>query len=182
MAGKINGFTVGYTSVGAIVLWSGFKGATISSTFQSLLKGQAPVSGAQTIGTPSLNINDAAGGSSSGSGSTPSTAGMPSGTAAANQAIAKVLAQPYGWSSGTQWNDLVQLWDRESGWNNKAENPSSGAYGIAQALPASKYPKAGQASGGSSASAQISWGLQYIKSTYGSPSAAWAHEESAGWY
>lgn len=179
MSGKINGFSVGYTAVGAIVLWSGVKGSTISDTFQSLIKGQAPMAdSSEAIGTPELDINN----STSSSSSTPSTSGMPSGNAVANQAIAKILAAPYGWSTGSEWTALVNLWNRESGWNNKADNPQSGAYGIAQALPPTKYPAAGQASGGSSASAQISWGLSYIKSTYGSPSAAWAHEESAGWY
>ena len=32
------------------------------------------------------------------------------------------------------------------------------------------------------ATTQIRWGLQYIKGTYGSPCAAWAHEEATGWY
>ena len=29
---------------------------------------------------------------------------------------------------------------------------------------------------------QIRWGLNYIKNRYGSPSKAWAHSESHGWY
>ena len=55
---------------------------------------------------------------------------------------------------------------------------------MAQALPASKYPFAGQALGGSNARAQINWGLNYIKTrpTYGDPLAAWAHEEAFNWY
>jgi hypothetical protein len=79
----------------------------------------------------------------------------------------------------------VSLWNRESGWSNTAENPSSGAYGIAQALghgPTNQYPAGPANPPVSSASAQIAWGLSYIKQTYGSPSAAWAHEESEGWY
>jgi hypothetical protein len=73
---------------------------------------------------------------------------------------------------------------RESGWNRFARNPSSGAYGIPQALPPTKLPPAGQAGGGSHASPQIDWGLNYIKTTpgYGSPAAAWAHEQAHGWY
>ena len=55
---------------------------------------------------------------------------------------------------------------------------------MAQALPASKYPFAGQALGGSNARAQILWGLNYIRTRpdYGDPLAAWAHEQSMGWY
>jgi SLT domain-containing protein len=87
----------------------------------------------------------------------------------------------HGLSPG-QWGDLVKLWTRESDWNNLATNPSSGAYGIAQALPASKYPKAGQEAGGSNPYDQIDWGLSYIKQRYGSIAAAWAHEQHNGWY
>jgi len=29
---------------------------------------------------------------------------------------------------------------------------------------------------------QINWGLSYISSRYGSPSAAWSHSKSKGWY
>jgi resuscitation-promoting factor RpfB len=175
MPGRINGFSLAYTGVGAVVMWSGIKGWSLTSTFRSLLSGKAPTTTTEPI----------TGSSSSTGSSTPAAAGDTGASnagAAANQAIAKLLAAPYGWSTGTQWDDLVSLWNRESGWSNTADNLSSGAYGIAQALPPTKYPAAGQASGGSSASAQISWGLQYIQETYGSPEAAWAHEESAGWY
>jgi hypothetical protein len=115
--------------------------------------------------------------------------------AAGNQNIGKMLAASYGWSTGAEWDALVQLWDRESGWDNTVWNggshaatqpaTSSGAYGIAQSLPYSKYPKAGWPPGyGGTAdpTSQISWGLSYIRSTYGTPSAAWQHETTYGWY
>ena len=107
------------------------------------------------------------------------------GTPGANQNTGKLLAAAYGWSSGTQWDSLVKLWNQESGWNNHAENPSSGAYGIPQALPYNKMPKAAwpeRYGGRSDPTAQISWGLGYIKSRYGSPEAAWAHEVQYNWY
>jgi len=186
MPGRINGFSLAYSAVGAVVMWSGIKGETISDTFKGLLSGQAPTQNTEQIGTPSLNIGtpDA----SSIASATASASGESGGTNngnKANQAIGKILAAPYGWATGQEWDDLVSLWNRESGWNNTADNPQSGAYGIPQSLPYSKMPKAAwpPSDGGSaSASAQISWGLSYIKSTYGSPSAAWAHEVSAGWY
>ena len=61
-----------------------------------------------------------------------------------------------------------------------AEN-ASGAYGIPQALPGSKMASAG-ADWQTDPTTQIKWGLGYIKSTYGTPCAAWAHEEADGWY
>jgi hypothetical protein len=100
----------------------------------------------------------------------------PSGSA---QEIAKQLLTQYGWAG--QFSCLDSLWERESGWNPAAENPSSGAYGIPQALPASKMASAG-ADWRTDAATQIRWGLSYIKSTYGSPCGAWAHEVSDGWY
>jgi hypothetical protein len=85
----------------------------------------------------------------------------------------------FGWSS-SQFACLDPLWAHESGWSVTAENPS-GAYGIPQALPGSKMASAGP-NWQTSAATQIKWGLEYIKNTYGSPCAAWAHEEATGWY
>ena len=62
-----------------------------------------------------------------------------------------------------------------------ASNPSTGAYGIPQALPGSKMASAGP-DWQTSAATQIRWGLGYIESTYGSPCAAWSHEQADGWY
>ena len=62
-----------------------------------------------------------------------------------------------------------------------ASNPSSGAYGIPQALPGSKMSSAGPDLQ-SSAATEIKWGLQDIQDTYGSPCGAWAHSQAYGWY
>jgi hypothetical protein len=183
MAGTISGFTIGYTVAGVVVLYSGLKNTTISATLQSFLAGKVPTAVPETSSTPTETAAEAGITTAA-----PGNIGASTATAAANQAIAKVLAAPYGWSTGTQWTDLVSLWNQESGWNNTAINPTSGAYGIAQALghgPTNQYP-AGAANpppnGTSSATAQIAWGLSYIKSAYGSPEAAWAHEVADGNY
>jgi len=76
-----------------------------------------------------------------------------------------------------QFSCLVSLWNRESGWNVYASNPS-GAYGIPQALPGSKMGPGWQ----TSATVQINWGLGYIAGRYGNPCGAWAHSQSTGWY
>jgi hypothetical protein len=107
----------------------------------------------------------------------PPAAPVPSGSA---QQIAMGMLGSYGWSS-SQFSCLVSLWNQESGWNVYATNPSSGAYGIPQALPGSKMASAG-ADWQTDAATQIRWGLTYIKSLYGSPCGAWAHEEADGWY
>lgn len=80
-----------------------------------------------------------------------------------------------------QFGCLDRLWTRESEWRVTARNPSSGAYGIPQSLPASKLATAGS-DWRTSARTQIRWGLGYIDERYGSPCAAWAHSQSHGWY
>lgn len=101
---------------------------------------------------------------------------VPSGTP---RRIAELMLGQYGWAG--QFSCLSALWAEESSWSVYAQNPSSGAYGIPQALPGSKMASAG-ADWQSDAATQISWGLGYIRAMYGSPCAAWDHEEAAGWY
>ena len=112
----------------------------------------------------------------SGTSSYPSGPANPTGA----QAIARDMLAARGWGAD-QFGCLVSLWDRESGWNVYAQNPSSGAYGIPQALPGSKMSTAG-ADWQTNAATQIAWGLGYIADRYGSPCGAWSHSESAGWY
>jgi hypothetical protein len=99
--------------------------------------------------------------------------------AGAAQQIAEQMLAEYGWAG--QFSCLDALWQQESGWNLYAENPSSGAYGIPQALPGAKMASAGS-DWQTDAATQIRWGLGYIQGSYGSPCAAWGHEEAFGWY
>lgn len=176
----LSGLAVAEVGVGGILLYSGIKGYSIADTFTWLAKGTAPQQTEQ-IAQADYSAADIAAATASASGE---SGGTNNGNAQ-NQVIGRLLATPYGWAAGQEWDDLVQLWHRESGWSNTAVNPQSGAYGIAQALPYTKMPRAAwpPSDGGSaSASAQISWGLAYIRDRYGDPVQAWAHEQSAGWY
>lgn len=76
---------------------------------------------------------------------------------------------------------LEHLWTKESHWNPKATNKSSGAHGIPQALPASKMASAGE-DYITSAKTQIDWGIKYIKTRYSTPCRAWATWQKRGWY
>ena len=102
------------------------------------------------------------------------------GDKAVYQAYAQSKMTDYAWSD-YDFDCLVSLWDKESGWRVTAGNTSSGAYGIPQALPASKM-----ASYGSdyltSYETQINWGLNYIQRQYGSPANAWSHFQRTNWY
>lgn len=117
------------------------------------------------------------------------TGGNAGANAGAYERYALSLFPSHGWG-GIQMTGLVPLWTRESSWNNLAMNPSSGAFGIAQALGhglpgtagryGNQYPSLAANNG--NAAAQIQWGEDYIAGTYGTPLNAWAHELSAGWY
>lgn len=97
-----------------------------------------------------------------------------------NQRIACTLLPSFGFG-GSQMSPLVKLWIKESNWNHTAENSSSGAYGIPQALPGSKMGSVASDWRDNPAT-QIKWGLGYIKDRYGSPSAAWSFWQSHSWY
>lgn len=96
------------------------------------------------------------------------------------QQIAQQMLGQFGWSA-SQFSCLQPLWQRESGWSVSASNPSSGAYGIPQALPGSQMASTGS-DWQTNAATQIRWGLQYIQGRYGSPCGAWSHEGANGWY
>ncbi len=101
------------------------------------------------------------------------------GAPGANAALARKLYP--AWGSGAEWAAWNNVAMRESGWNQFARNPSSGAYGIPQALPPGKMGAAANPPQ-SNPTAQIEWMISYIKSVYGDPIGAWNHELSQGWY
>ena len=108
--------------------------------------------------------------SASGDGTTPEGA----------QSIARSLLGSHGWAD-SEFSCLQSLWTKESGWNYQAQNASSGAFGIPQALPGSKMSSV-SADWATNPTAQITWGMQYIEGRYGTPCSAWAHSQSVGWY
>jgi hypothetical protein len=95
------------------------------------------------------------------------------------QQIARALVAQRGWSA-SQFGCLDTLWTRESNWRLDARN-SSGAYGIPQALPASKMAMMG-ADWRTNPVTQIRWGLYYIAAVYGSPCAALDHSYRYNYY
>jgi Phage-related minor tail protein len=104
------------------------------------------------------------------------------GSGGKNQTLGRQIMEAMGFAP-SQWAALNQLWTGESGWRTNAENASSGAYGIPQALPASKMAAAGS-DWKTNPATQIKWGLDYIRTRYGTPGNAYAQwmSRSPHWY
>lgn len=94
---------------------------------------------------------------------------------------AEVKAMAQEIVGGGQYQCFSNIVERESGWNYKAQNPSSGAYGLVQALPGSKMASAG-ADWQTNPATQIKWGLNYMNDRYGSPCGAWEFWQANHWY
>lgn len=94
--------------------------------------------------------------------------------------VAREMLADYGFGAG-QFSCLDSLWAGESGWDYTATNPSSGAYGIPQSLPATKMATAG-ADWETNPVTQIRWGLGYIRDAYGSPCSANSFKAGNGFY
>jgi hypothetical protein len=96
------------------------------------------------------------------------------------QTAMKLAAAARGWT-GAQWNALNAVEMAEAGYNLNAKNPSSGAYGLAQFINGpSEYAQYG--GNATTVGGQITAMLNYIAQRYGTPAAAWAHEQAFHWY
>lgn len=88
------------------------------------------------------------------------------------QTIAQQMAAERGWT-GSEWDALYDLVNKESSWNPNAANPSSSARGLFQFIDstAQNYGLSRNAS----PEEQIRAGLQYIADRYQTPSGALNH-------
>jgi len=92
--------------------------------------------------------------------------------------IARALLPEYGFGAD-QFECLDALYVSESNWDMHADNPTSSAYGIPQALTETHDMPPGYFT---SAEVQIRWGLDYIKDAYGTPCSAWGFKQGNNWY
>ncbi|MFI6205868.1 transglycosylase SLT domain-containing protein [Streptomyces sp. NPDC051041] len=95
--------------------------------------------------------------------------------------IAQIQAMARQMVPSGQFQCFSNIVDHESSWNYKAVNPSSGAYGLFQALPGSKMSSVG-ADWQTNPATQIKWGLNYMNERYGSPCGAWSFWQANHWY
>ncbi|MEV5004709.1 transglycosylase SLT domain-containing protein [Streptomyces sp. NPDC093064] len=95
--------------------------------------------------------------------------------------ISQIQAMARSMVPAGQFQCFSNIVDHESSWNYRAVNPSSGAYGLFQALPGSKMSSVG-ADWQTNPATQIKWGLNYMDSRYGSPCDAWNFWQANHWY
>lgn len=93
--------------------------------------------------------------------------------------IARAMLPRFGFSAD-QFGCLDALYMSESDWDPTADNPSSSAYGIPQALTETHDDL--PADYMTNPASQIEWGLEYIRSSYGTPCAAWDFKQANNWY
>lgn len=98
----------------------------------------------------------------------------------AKKVAKSILLNEYGFSE-KEYKCLNSLWTKESHWNYKARNKSSGAHGIAQALPASKMNVV-STDWRTNPVTQIRWGLRYISIRYETPCKALAKHKRSNYY
>jgi len=99
--------------------------------------------------------------------------------------MAKAWLDKYGW--GGQFPSFNTLEMREAAWDIHATNSSSGAYGLAQALPPTKYGtlESGGPNPGdwrNDANVQLRWMMDYIKVRYRDPNGALAFHMANNYY
>jgi TP901 family phage tail tape measure protein len=138
MSGLLKGLKFGFKDVGSFIYGTGDSVADVVGKLKKLFSAG--------LGSIGLGTDTASGGA---------------------QKYAQTLLKSMG-LGGANWPALKSLWNGESGWRWNALNSSSGAYGIPQALPASKMASAGS-DWRTNAATQIRWGLSYIRSRYGTP-------------
>ncbi|MGW0120147.1 aggregation-promoting factor C-terminal-like domain-containing protein [Streptomyces sp. NPDC003327] len=107
--------------------------------------------------------------------------GTYSGPVQGSYSVAEVKAIARQIVPASQFQCFSTIVDHESSWNYRATNPSSGAYGLMQALPGYKMQSAG-ADWQTNPATQIKWGLNYMNDRYGSPCEAWDFWQANRWY
>jgi hypothetical protein len=101
-------------------------------------------------------------------------------TTADPRSIARAMMAEFGFSE-SEFGCLDALYNSESGWDPHADNPTSSAYGIPQALTGGTHDDL-PADYMTNPASQIRWGLEYIRSSYGSPCSAWEFKQANNWY
>lgn len=115
-----------------------------------------------------------------------------------NKQVLQMYAAAHGWT-GSQWDCLDWVEMAEAGYNSLAQNGSSGAFGLAQALGHGTAGTGGRygnnyganyglttteaiAANNGDGGPQAKWMCNYIKAVYGNPCAAKTFHQAHNWY
>lgn len=196
MAQQIDGIALGCIAAGGIFVYAGVRGKSLPSIITGFIQGTSPAAAAnanQITDQTQTASPGSAGGTAEGTSGTPSSVQSTSGQDALEQAAGLM-----GWSTGAQWQALNNVEMAEAGYDATVVNQQSGALGIGQALGHGTSGTAGslgneyggygltdseaQAANSGNAYWQSVWMVNYIASDYGTPEAAWAHEQEYDWY
>lgn len=203
-SGTLSGIAVASAGAGVLLVYAGLKNKSVLGEIQSVIRGKGPAAAGPGAGAITQVTQTGASSAAAALGNKVAAAGAYSavGTSSPQQALNNAAAA-YGWNSGAQWQALQSLEMAEAAFNPNATNPTSGAYGLAQALGhgqgaatqgtvTNEYGGFGvsdsvaQAANSGDAGAQAIWMCAYIKVVYGDPVAAWAqyynHPGGVGYY
>ena len=100
--------------------------------------------------------------------------------------VASVTGEKTDWMKAagipeSDWQYVDYIIEHESGWNYRAVNPSSLAYGLPQSLPASKLSSAGS-DWKDNPVTQLKWATQYANERYGGWQQAYNAWRSQNWW
>lgn len=140
----------------------------------------SPTSSSGSAVTSTAEASSEAETSGSSSGSSAAAAPSYDTSSGSVQSLAAQILAAAGFGDA-DYNCFAYIVERESSWNPYAQNPSSGAYGLMQALPGSKMASHGS-DWASNPATQISWGLDYMVGRYGSPCGAYNFWVNNHWY
>ncbi|MFD4503833.1 NlpC/P60 family protein [Streptomyces sp. NPDC058457] len=157
-------------SFGHVLLYAG-GGRVIEAAHTGTRVRYAPLPAAAAVDAY-VRVHAPAGTQAARTTATPASAAAPSGGSARHAAVAVF---------GGQYGCAAEIITRESGWRTTATNPTSGAYGLAQAVPGSKMARYG-GDWRTDPATQLRWMRSYVTARYGSACAAWAFWQTHHWY
>lgn len=197
--GEINGVAIGSIAAGAIFVYGGIVGKSPLAALRAVVQGSSPASAPTTQDIPQIPPGEPPSFGPDAANPGTQSAGIASGLSP--QAALQTAAARYGWDKGPQWTALTNIEMNEAGFNPRATNPTSQAFGLAQALDHGTAKTQGTLSnmyggfGLTTAQAvaansgdpgtQALWMVNYIRSRYTNPVNAWAkyhHADGSNWY
>lgn len=175
-----------FIGVGVVFVWAGWSNRSVLATLQDLVSGKKPEQGPSNLPKPASLGDILPPQTIPGSGSPDPNIDNPQDQSGI---IGLAFSMNHGKFGDSQWASLKKLIEGESNFNPTARNPSSGAFGIAQALGhgtsatngtmSNMYGGYGlttaeaRAANSGQSGPQIKWMLNYISATYGNPNTAY---------